>query len=103
MTRRPVTADTCLTCGTRTGRWRDYFCPDCGEHHDRLYCLEAPDPRPRSRAEIAHEYRIVGMTTEADRLAATVDDPPAPAAERPAPPDTTAFVQRSLLDDLDVA
>ena len=102
MTGRPVTADACPHCGARTGRWSDYFCPDCGQHHDRLYCLEAIDPRPRSRVEIADEYRIVGMTAEADRLAAIPDNQPSP--ELPAPStEPIAFVQPSLLDLLDSA
>lgn len=102
MTRAPRGAASCPQCGTSTDRWQTYFCPDCGQHHDVLYLAEAPDPRPRSREQIVREYRIVGMTEEADRLAA-LPIPPL-SIERPTPStEPTAFVQPSLLDLLDIA
>lgn len=88
MRQTTATVDRCPACGCRTGRWRDYFCPDCGQHHDGLYCSEASDPRPRSRREIAHEYRIVGMDAEANRLGAVPDvsTPSSRPHPRPRPP-----------------
>ncbi len=102
MTRSSATTERCPDCASRTARWLDYFCPDCGQHHDALYLAEATDPRPRSREQIAREYRAAGMTEEADRLAGL---PMArPTTERPAPlTEPTAFVQRSLLDLLESA
>lgn len=102
MTQTSATIDRCPACGSRTARWLDYFCVDCGQHHDALYLAEAPDPRPRSREQIVREYRAAGMTDEADRLAGL---PTAPSpTERPAPStEPIAFVQRSLLDLLESA
>lgn len=102
MTQTSATIDRCPDCGSRTARWLDYFCIDCGQHHDAFYLAEAPDPRPRSREQIAREYCAVGMTERADRL---TDLPTAPSTtERPAPlTEPTAFVQRSLLDLLESA
>ncbi len=102
MTRASATIDRCPDCGSRTARWLDYFCVDCGRHHDSLYLAEAPDARPRSREQIVREYRLVGMIEEADRLAALPTPPP--SIERPAPlSEPTAFVQPSLLDRLESA
>ncbi len=106
MTRAPRGAASCPQCGASTGRWQTYFCPDCGQHHDALYLAEAPDPRPRSREQIAREYRAVGMNEEADRLAGLPMSPPLslPPTERPAlSTEPTAFVQRSQLDLLESA
>lgn len=52
----PVTR--CHHCGRLTARWLDYFCPECGEHHDTLYCAESPSGRTRSRKAIAEAEHL---------------------------------------------